>query len=526
MSDSGSRPTRPGSPRPGTRGRVARLPSPVRLSVNVRAAAALCGTLLKYLSLSALLPIGIAVGYGEPFWPFLVAGFVAAGTGYGLERLGSSGGSVGFREGYLVVALTWVLAAAYGALPFLLSGEPQLDRPVDAIFESMSGFSTTGASVLADVEALDQSLLMWRQFTQWLGGMGIIVLALAVLPRLRVGGRQLLESEMPGPEIDQLADRIRSLARRLWLLYVALTAAQAAILTVYGVVGLDERMGWFESVSAAFATLPTGGFMPEARSFEEFAPISQWTTIAFMALAGANFALTYRALVRRQPGPALRDEELRVYAAVIVGASLLLTAVLWGEGLAEGEAAVRHGVFQVVAIVTGTGFASIDFALWPALAAMTLVMLMLIGGSAGSTGGSIKVVRHLLLGKSLRRELRQTVHPEEVMPIRLNGRVVDERTLRAATAFILLYVGLFVVGAAIIGIDAAIQGPELSVLDAVAATATTLGNVGPSFGVSGPMGSYAAYSDVSTTTMIVLMWLGRLELIPVIVLFTRHYWRD
>ncbi len=506
--------------------RGARLPKPVRLTVDVRAAAALCGTLLKYLSVSSLLPTAVALGYGEPFWPFLAAGGIAALAGIGLERLGRPAGNVGFREGYLVVALTWVLAAAYGALPFLLSGEPQLDRPVDAIFESMSGFSTTGASVLTDVEALSQSLLIWRQFTQWLGGMGIIVLALAVLPRLRVGGRQLFESELPGPEIDQLTDRIRSLARRLWLLYLALTALQAAILTGYGIVGLDERMGWFEAVSAAFATLPTGGFLPEARSFEEFAAISQWTTIVFMALAGANFALTYRAFVRRQPGPALRDEELRLYLAVIAGASVLLTAVIWGEGIAEGEAAIRHGVFQVVSIVMTTGFASADFALWPSLAAMTLVMLMLIGGSAGSTGGSIKVVRHLLLGKSLRRELRQTVHPEEVMPIRLNGRVVDERTLRAATAFILLYVGLFVVGAAIIAIDTAIQGPELSVLDAVASAATTLGNVGPSFGVAGPMGSYAAYSDVSTATMALLMWVGRLELIPVIVIFTRHYWRD
>jgi trk system potassium uptake protein TrkH len=205
--------------------------------------------------------------------------------------------------------------------------------------------------------------------------MGIIVLALAVLPRLRVGGRQLLESEMPGPEVDDLPDRIRTTAQRLWFLYVGFTALQAAILTVFGVVGLDRKMGWFEAVSAAFTTLPTGGFMPDGRSFEEFAAVSQWVTIVFMAIAGANFALWYRAIVRRSPLVPFRDEELRLYLAIIAAASILLTTVIWGEGLvAGGESSIRAGVFQVVSIVTTTGFASVDFAVWPAVAAATLVM--------------------------------------------------------------------------------------------------------------------------------------------------------
>ena len=506
-----------------TRARVRRAP---RLALDLRAALGLCGTLLKYLSLASLFPAAIALGYGEPVWPFLAAGAIAAAAGLLLERLGRGAGIAGFREGFFVVAFTWLLAAVFGSLPYLLSGEQQLDRPVDALFETMSGFTTTGASVLIDIEALDQSLLMWRQFTQWLGGMGIIVLALAVLPRLRVGGRQLLESEMPGPEVDDLPDRIRTTAQRLWFLYVGFTALQAAILTLFGVVGLDRRMGWFEAVSAAFTTLPTGGFMPEARSFEEFAAVSQWVTIVFMAIAGANFALWYRAIVRRSPIVPFRDEELRLYLAIIAAASILLTAAIWGEGLvAGGESAIRAGVFQVVSMMTTTGFWSVDFAAWPAVAAATLVMLMLVGGSAGSTGGSIKVVRHLLLGRVLRRELRQTVHPEEVMPIRFNGIAVDERTLRAVIAFVLLYIGLFVAGAAVIAVDSALQGPELTVLDAIAASATTLGNVGPSFGVAGPMGSFEPFSDVSTATMIGLMWLGRLEVIPVLVLLTRRYWR-
>lgn len=509
----------------GRGGNGSRIGPDRRAAIELRAVLALCGLLLKYLSLSALFPAAVAGWYGEPPWPFLAAGAIAAACGFGLERLKGDISNVGFREGYLVVSLTWLLAAIYGSLPYLLSGDPQLDRPIDALFETMSGFTTTGASILTDIEAVDHSVLMWRQFTQWLGGMGIIVLALAVLPRLRVGGRQLMESEMPGPEMDDLADRIRSTARRLWLLYVALTVAQITILTGFGVTGIDRRMGLFEAVSAAFATLPTGGFFPDGRSLEEFAAASQWVVAVFMVIAGANFALTYRALVRRQPRVAVRDEELRLYFGIIAAVTALLTIEIWAAGVEQGEAAIRHSFFQVSSIMTTTGFASVDFALWPTLAVMVLVLLMFVGGSAGSTGGSIKVVRHLLLGRVLRRELRQTVHPELVLPIRFNRTVVDERTLRAIVAFIFLYIGIWVLGTGIIAIDSAIQGPSLSAFETIATTATTLGNVGPALGAQGPMGTFEGFSDISTGTLAALMWLGRLEVIPILVVFTRNYWR-
>lgn len=500
-------------------------PRPRRLGVDLRGALGLVGTLTKYLSVAVLFPTALAIGYGEPFWPFLAAGAIMALVGLGLERVGRDAAPIGFREGFFVVAVTWLAAATLGALPYLLSGEPQLDRPVDAYFEAMSGFTTTGASVLTDIAALDRSLLMWRQFTQWVGGMGIIVLALAVLPRLRVGGRQLLESEMPGPEVDQLADRIRSTAQRLWLLYVALTAAQALILAVFGWTGIDDRMDLFNAVAHAFTTLPTGGFSPEPRSVEPFAAASQWVIVVFMVLAGMNFALLFRLFVRRKGRAVVRDEEARLYLTILALMSVLLAVGLWEAGVQIGEAAFRHGTFQVVSMMTTTGYASTDFIAWPAFALMIVIGVMFVGGSAGSTGGAIKVVRHLLLGKVLRRELRQTLHPEVVMPIRLNGVVVDERTLRAITAFILLYVGLFVVGAGLIAVDAAFQGPDVSAYDAIAAAATTLGNVGPGLGLAGPMGSFEPYSDFSTIVMTALMWLGRLEVLPVVVLLTRGYWR-
>ncbi len=500
-------------------------PRPRRVGVDLRGALGLVGTLTKYLSVAVLFPAALAIGYGEPFWPFLAAGAIMALVGLGLERVGRDAAPIGFREGFFVVAVTWLAAATLGALPYLLSGEPQLDRPVDAYFEAMSGFTTTGASVLTDIAALDRSLLMWRQFTQWVGGMGIIVLALAVLPRLRVGGRQLLESEMPGPEVDQLADRIRSTAQRLWLLYIALTAAQALILAVFGWTGIDDRMDLFNAVAHAFTTLPTGGFSPEPRSVEPFAAASQWVIVVFMVLAGMNFALLFRLFVRRKGRAVVRDEEARLYLTILALMSVLLAVGLWEAGVEIGEAAFRHGTFQVVSMMTTTGYASTDFIAWPAFALMIVIGVMFVGGSAGSTGGAIKVVRHLLLGKVLRRELRQTLHPEVVMPIRLNGVVVDERTLRAITAFILLYVGLFVVGAGLIAVDAAFQGPDVSAYDAIAAAATTLGNVGPGLGLAGPMGSFEPFSDFSTIVMTALMWLGRLEIVPVVVLLTRGYWR-
>jgi trk system potassium uptake protein TrkH len=366
---------------------------------------------------------------------------------------------------------------------------------------------------------------MWRQFTQWLGGMGIIVLAVAVLPRLRVGGRQLMESELPGPEIAQLSDRIRSTARMLWLLYVGLTLLQTLLLSSLGWLGIDDRMTPYQALAHAFSTMPTGGFSTQPRSAEEFSATAQWILAGFMLVAGANFVLMYTGFVRRRPRAFARDEELRLYLALALVASAALTAMLWGYGIAEGEAAVRTGFFQTVSIMTTTGMASADFATWPVLLLLTIFALMFVGGSAGSTGGSIKVVRHLLLGKVLRRELDQTVSPEVVLPIRLNRSPVDERTLRAVAAFILLYVGLWAVGAGVLAIDSAFTGAGLGTLDALGASATALGNIGPGFGVTGPMGSFAPLGEVSKVTMILLMWVGRLEIVPVVVLLTRHYWR-
>jgi trk system potassium uptake protein TrkH len=496
------------------------------LAVDVPAALHLVGALGKYLGGAALFPIAVALGYGEPFWPYVVAGAVTSGGGWLLERATArSAGRVGVREGFFVVSAVWLLAALFASIPYLFVGGDQLSHPIDAYFEGMSGFTTTGASVVTDYDEISKSLGMWRQFTQWLGGMGIIVLALAVLPRLRVGGRQLLETEMPGPEIDQLSERIRETARLLWVLYVGLTAVLVLLLAGLGWVGIDDRMTLYEAIAHAFGVMPTGGFSTQPDSVASFSAAAQWIMGLFMLLAGMNYLILYRAIVRRQPARVVRDEELRLYVVLVLAATVALTAQLWGYGIAEGEDAVLAGFFQTVSIVTTTGMASADFALWPAVALLTIFALMFVGGSAGSTAGSIKVVRHLLLAKILRRELSQTVSPEVVMPIRLNGAAVDERTLRAVAAFILLYVGAWATGGAIIAIDSAIVGAGLGPLDSLTASATAIGNVGPGLGPTGPFGSFAPVGDASKLTMIALMFMGRLEIVPVVVLLTRHYWR-
>ena len=499
------------------------------VGVEVGASLSLVGALLRYFSLAFLFPAVLALGYSEPVWPFLVAAAITVALGFGIGLVTKGKEAVGVREGFLVVSLTWLVIAAVVALPYILSSEEQLSRPLDAYFEAMSGMTTTGSSVATDLADLDKSIVMWRQFSQWLGGMGIIVLALAVLPRLRIGGRRLMESEAPGPELDALAASIRDTARRLWLLYVALTALLILILATFGWTGVDDRMNLYQAVAHAFGTMPTGGFGTDPRSVEPFAPASQWVLALFMAIAGANFALLYRAIVRRKPFAFTRDEEFRLYVALLLVASAVLAVVLWEAEIQEGEAAVRHSVFQTVSIMTTTGFASTDFNAWLAVApfaALIIVALMFPGGSAGSTAGSIKVVRHVVIGKVLRRELDQTVHPEFVAPIRVNRATVDERMVRAVIAFVLLYVGIFVVGALLLLIDAHRVDLDLSPFDAIAASATTLGNVGPAFGFAGPMGSFAPFSDVSKGIMIVLMWIGRLEIIPVAVLLTRAYWRS
>ena len=494
------------------------------VGVDVGGALNLVGSLVKYLSPAFLFPVCVALGYGEPVWPFLVAGAATAAFGLGLERVTEGRERIGAREGYLVVSLLWFLVAVFGALPYVLA-EPQLSRPVDALFESMSGFSTTGSTVLTDIPAVSRSMLMWRQLTAWLGGVGIIVLFLAVLPRLRVGGRQaLFKTEMPGPELP-LATTIRQTARHFLALYVGITAIEVAILTVIGWTGIDRHMTFFNAVAHSFATIATAGFSPEARSLEPFAPATQWVIVFFMLVAGTNFALLYAGIIGKRPILFGRDEEFRIGLLVAALASVIVVVELVSADVLAGGTAVRDGVFNTVSMMTTTGFASADFNQWTSLTALVLFGLALLGASAGSTSGSIKLVRHIVIAKMLQREIDQTVHPQVVSPLRVNGEPMDERALRAIIVFVFLYLGVCAAGAFGILLDSALRGVDLTPFGSLAASITTLGGVGPGLGFAGPMGSFAPFSDLSTFILTALMYLGRLEIVPVLVLFTASHWR-
>ncbi|UPM42849.1 TrkH family potassium uptake protein [Halocatena salina] len=512
-----------------------------RLRVDWRASVGLVGTVVKYLAGAFLIPLAVALYYGEDVLTFIASLVFAIVVGVALERADPDP-ELGAREGFLMVALTWLVVAFVGMMPYLIAGivgtESTLARPENALFESMSGFTTTGATVMGDIsfDRHSHALLLWRQLTQWLGGMGIIVLAVAILPELSVGGAQLMDAEAPGPGIQKLTPRIAKTARVLWIAYLGFTLLEMVLLYGLHLLGLAPNMGLYNAVSHALTTLPTGGFSPEARSIEAFSAAVQWVIIPFMVVAGTNFALFWHC-VTDGPKRLLNDTEFQAFTGIIAALTAIVAGQLFfGIGLqaipVDGfsfsgklEASVRHAAFQIVSIVTTTGYASMDFNTWSAPAKYVLLFGMFIGGSAGSTAGAIKVVRWVVVLKSLRKELFTTVHPAAVAPVRLNGNPLDERTIRGIYAFTLLYLVFFFVGVVLVIADAWRVGHYLSAFEAMSAVAATLGNVGPGFGSVGPMNSYLDFPLTSKLFMVFLMWIGRLEILPVLVLLTPAYWR-
>ncbi|MFN8204350.1 MAG: TrkH family potassium uptake protein [Solirubrobacteraceae bacterium] len=498
------------------------------LGVDVDAAFDLVGGVLKWVGAAFLAPAAVAIAAREPPWPFLAAGALTSLAGVLLDQFTHErrDDRIGPREGFLVVALVWLLVPAFGALPFLFGHVPQLSAPLNAYFEAMSGFTATGATVVDNLDRLGRSMLFWRQLTHWLGGMGIIILAVAVLPRLRVGGRRLLQAELAGPaEIEPLTATIRQTARRLWSLYFGLSVVSTLVLATFGWLGLDRTLDLFDAFSYATSAVALGGFSPRNGSASTLAPITQWALCATMVVAGINFLRLFRLLVQRQVRAVSRDEELRLYLALFTLAGVLLLAEVLADGIATGETALRETAFQAISTMTTTGLAVADYTKWGALATMTLLLLMFIGASAGSTGGSIKVVRHLLLFRIVRRELMTAAHTDMVVPVRVNGVAIDERALRSAVGFVALYLLTFALGSLGLVIVAQHAHSGLGVFEAIGASASCLGNVGAGFGFAGPFGSYAPFSDLSTAILTAQMWLGRVEIIPVIVLLTRSFWR-
>jgi trk system potassium uptake protein TrkH len=474
------------------------------------------GLLQVFTGLSMLVAGLVSLVYRDgDSWGIFVAAVLTIAFGLVSYRLTRSKGDITSREGFAIVTFAWSGAAFFGALPYLLTGT--IEGFVPAFFESMSGFTTTGATVFSEIEALPHGILFWRSFTHWLGGMGIIVLAIAILPYLGVGGMQLFKAEVPGPTPERLRPRIAQTAKLLWYVYVGLTAAQTVLLMLGG-------MDWFDASTHTFATLATGGFSTKNASVAAFeSPYIHYVIIVFMYLAGVNFALHFRAVTGHLDY--FKDHEWRFFTLLLLGAAGLLMILnlaggsypLTGSGVEE---ALRDGLFQATAIGTTTGFVTADYELWVPAAQMVILILFFTGGMAGSTGGSMKSIRVLLLLKQMGMEIRKHLHPKAVVLARVGKRVVKEEVLAHVLGFVLLYGLLFVAGAMVLAL---LGAPDL--LTALGASAATVGNIGPGFGEVGPTDNYGWMSDSALGVMSFLMLVGRLEIYTVLLLFHPETWK-
>ena len=437
---------------------------------------------------------------------FLVTLAVTAPLGLGFRALGRSGSEPTRREALATVLLTWLVVPLVGTVPFVITMDMSFG---DALFESMSGFTTTGASVIVDYASVPATLFMWRAMSHWVGGIGILVLFVAVFPQLAIAGRQMFFAEAPGPSEERLTPRLRNTAVAVLAVYLGLSVACIAVFVVAG-------MAPFDAVAHALSTVSAGGFSTHADSFAFYAnPALEWATVVFMFLAGVSLPLLYRTLSGKPLLP-LRDAEFRAYALILVVASTVLAVILY---VRYGADAVRLGVFHAVSVMTTTGFASVDFATWARPALAVLLVLMLIGGSAGSASGGVKVVRWLIIIRNTVREVRRTLHPRAVLPVRVGSSIVSEEVLRSVAAFITLYVGLFALSTLLL----VAFGAEFEV--ALTASIACIGNVGPGFGPIGPMGSFADLHQASLAWLTFVMYAGRLEVVTVFVILMPEWWR-
>ena len=441
----------------------------------------------------------------------LAGSAVAAVLGGFLRAVGDDDGDLYRREGVLIVILSWLLASAIGAIPYLVSGV--IGSPIDALFESASGFTTTGASILLDIEALPDGILVWRSMTQWLGGIGIVVLFVALLSELGPGARFLFKLEVPGPKAEILHARVRETALMLFRIYLSLSAMQVALMLLCGA-------SFFDAITHTFSTVSTGGFSPYSNSISHFSIPLQAVVLLFMLAAGVNFAL-YFHLVRHRAADAFRDVELRVYLLVAISASAVVALDIYAAGLDRAPAhAFFDASFQVISLLTTTGFATADFAEWPGFAHATLVLLMFIGGCAGSTAGGAKIIRLIIGAKVALREVRLTFSPNAVVAITVGNQVVPEGSARSVAALLLFWAVGWGAGALLLSVG------DTDIVTAATASLATVSNIGPGLSSVGPTENFAFFTSWQKLVMILLMWLGRLEFFAVVALVLPRFWKS
>lgn len=494
--------------------------------LNIKIIISFLGLTSMLNGLFMLFAVPFSIYYGEyEKWGIFYAGITTIAIGFLFWYFNRDAKKIlGKKEGYLIVTLGWLMLSFTGALPYVFTDT--IPVYTNAFFETISGYSTTGATVLTDIEAMPKGILFWRSATHWIGGMGIIVLTVAILPMLGIGGMQLFMAEAPGPSADKLHPRITETAKRLWIIYFSLTITEFFLLKIAG-------MNWFDSINHAMSTMSTGGFSTKNASVAYWNgyPIIQYILTLFMFIAGTNFVLTYFAL-KGKISRVFNNEEFKYYLFGTIALTIVITIIIvnfqdpnlvtsinhpkpWGET----ESAFRHAAFQVTSIITTTGFVSADFTMWHSLATMLIFSLFFIGGSAGSTAGGIKIVRHIIMIKNTFFEFKKLLHPNAIIPVRYNGVGIPKNIIYNILPFFVMYMLIFIVSS----ISLTFFG--LDFMSAIGATASTLGNIGPALGTLGPVDNYAHLTIGAKWICSFLMLIGRLELFTVLILFTPFFWR-
>jgi len=483
--------------------------------MNIKLVLKAIALVLLIVSGFMLLPIAVAFIYDEKntIAAFLIPAVITAAIcGFYLLFTKKQNARFSTRDGFLMVSFSWIFASLLGCIPFMLSGE--IPSFYDAFFETASGFTTTGSSILPNIEALSKSMLFWRSLTHWLGGMGIIVLAVAILPMLGVNGLQLMRAEVPGPNVDKLTPRITRTARIFWLMYVGFTVAEV-ILLLFG--GMDL----YDALTHTFGTIATGGFSPEQESIAAFSsPYIHGVITVFMVLAGTNFVIHYLALTRSFK-KIWQNSEFKAYVVIFILFLTLVSASLFGSGVYEtiGES-IQYGSFQVAALLTTTGYVTADYAAWPEFTKNLLFILFFIGGCAGSTGGGIKILHLVTIVKQSINEFRYLIHPRGVFNIRINGQRVKKSFIFSITGFVFFYITFVLISTVIVSL----AGTDI--LSSLSASLAVIGNIGPGFGAVGPTENYALFPGPLKLWLSAAMILGRLEMYTILVIFSKDFWKS
>ncbi|MEM1137326.1 MAG: TrkH family potassium uptake protein [Bacteroidota bacterium] len=479
---------------------------------NFKIIVSIVGLLLIINGLFMLLCLPFSIYFGESDWKaLLVAGILTYIVGFvcWFRYKDSKNKELKKRDGYIIVTLGWLTMSAFGALPYIFSGA--IPNYTDAFFETISGYSTTGASILTDIESVHKGILFWRSLTQWIGGMGIIVLTVAILPFLGIGGMQLFVAEAPGITPDKLKPRIQATAKRLWLVYLGITALECILLML-------GNMTFYDALNHSLTTMATGGFSTKNTSAADFSPYVQYIITFFMFLAGTSFTLNYFAF-KGKFKQIWHNEEFRYYLGGILVFTAIVALTVFLVTDQSFEKAFRDTIFQIVSIITTTGYVSADYTQWTPFLTLLFFVFMFIGGSAGSTAGGVKIVRHIILLKNSALELKRQLHPSAVIPVRFNNKAVSQNITYNVLAFIMIYVFIFAAGAILI----ALCGVDF--MTSIGAVATCLGNVGPGLGEVGPVNNFAALPGITKWILAFFMLLGRLELFTVLMLFSPFFWK-